>query len=210
MSRHTSRLVQSLAAAVGVVSLSACGASLDAQTYQERNQAGSTDTAVGGLAIRNVFIAPPTGEEEVYEEGADAEVALTVTNATEDEDRLISATTDAADEVVVLVDGEEDELVVPALGSTGDQVTLELLGLSRELRAGEYVEVTLRFEDAGEEQLLVPVALTGVRERPIYTGEYEEGGEEPALQGPAGGHELGGDAEEEPFAGGEGVDQSDD
>ncbi len=45
--------------------------------------------------------------------------------------------------------------------------------------------------------------LTGENDRPIYTGEFEEGGEEPALQGPAGGEDTeevsgGGDAEPDP------------
>ncbi len=178
------------------MSLSACGASLDAQTYQERNQAGSTDTAVGSLAIRNVPIEPPSSGE-VHEEGDDATVTLTVTSVTPEDDRLVEVTSDAAEEVVVLVDGEEGELEVPGLGSTGSTATLELRGLTREVRTGEYVEMTLRFADNGSAEILVPVALTGENDRDIYTGEYEEGGEEPALQGPAGGHDTeGGEGEE--------------
>lgn len=187
MSRHPHRLVTALAVGAVAVSLSGCGAGLDAQTYQERNNAGSTDTAVGSLAVRNVFIEAPS-RGDVYEQGDDATATITVTNVSPEPDRLVEVTTDAAEEVVVLVDGEEDEVVVPPLGSTGSLVTLELLGLTRELRTGEFVTVTLRFAENGTTEFLVPVALTGANDRDIYTGEYEEGGEEPALQAPAGGH----------------------
>lgn len=187
MSRHPHRLATVLAAGTAVLSLSACGASLDAQTYQERNQAESTDTSVGSLAVRNVSIeAPPRGD--VYEEGDDATAIITVTNSSPEDDRLVEVTSAAAEEVVVLVDGEEGDVEVPGLGSTGSLVTLELRGLTREVRTGEYVAMTLRFADNGTSEILVPVALTGENDRDIYTGEYEEGGEEPALQGPAGGH----------------------
>ena len=187
MSRHPHRLVTALAVSAAVVSLSACGAGLDAQTYQERNNAGSTDTAVGSLAVRNVFIEAPS-RGDVYEEGDDATGTITVTNVSPEPDRLVEVTTDAAEEVVVLVDGEEGEVEVPPLGSTGSLVTLELRGLTREIRTGEFVTMTLRFAENGTSEILVPVALTGESDRDIYTGEYEEGGEEPALQAPAGGH----------------------
>ncbi|CAN5128636.1 hypothetical protein BH24ACT10_BH24ACT10_17780 [soil metagenome] len=187
MSRHPHRLVTALAVGAVAVSLSGCGAGLDAQTYQERNNAGSTDTAVGSLAVRNVFIEAPS-RGDVYEQGDDATATITVTNVSPEPDRLVEVTTDAAEEVVVLVDGEEDEVVVPPLGSTGSLVTLELLGLTRELRTGEFVTVTLRFAENGNSEFIVQVALTGENDREIYTGEYEEGGEEPALQAPAGGH----------------------
>lgn len=195
MSRHPHRLATVLAAGTAVLSLSACGASLDAQTYQERNGAGSTDTAVGSLAIRNVAIEAPS-RGDLYEEGDDATATITVTSATPEDDRLVEVTSDAAEEVVVLTDGEEGPAEVPGLGSTGSLVTLELRGLTREVRPGEYVSMTLRFADAGTSEILVPVALTGENDRDIYTGEYEEGGEEPALQGPAGGHGEGGEESE--------------
>lgn len=194
----TRRLAPALLAVALVGSLSACGASLDAQTYQERNNAESTNAAVGTLALRNLAVRAPSSDEG-YAVGEDATVVLTVTNASDQRDRLVEASTPAAQEVVVLAGGREGELVVPPLGSTGDFVTLELRGLTRPLRPGEYVELTLRFAGNGTEQVLVPVITTGETDRPVYTGERFEGGEEPALQAPAGGHhgeDHGGEAEE--------------
>jgi copper(I)-binding protein len=187
------RLTTGLLAVAVAVSVSACGASLDAQTYQERNNAESTNAAVGSLALRNVAVKAPRGSEAAYAVGDDAEVVLTVTNADDEEDRLVEVTSSAAQEVVVLAGGQERDMVVPPLGSTGEFVTLELRGLTRALRPGEYVDLTFRFAGNGTTDVLAPVITTGEADRPIYTGERFEGGEEPALQAPAGGHHGEGD-----------------
>jgi hypothetical protein len=124
----------------------------------------------------------------VHSVGDDATVVLTVTNAANQEDRLLEVTSSAAEEVSVLAGGREREMVVPPLGSTGNFVTLRLRGLTRDLRPGEYVDLALRFERNGSTELLAPVITTGKTDRPIYTGEREEGGEEPGAAGAAGGH----------------------
>lgn len=181
------RLASGLLAVATAMSVSACGASLDAQTYQERNNAESSNTGVGQLAIRDVAVEPPRSYEG-YEIGDDAPVKITVTNAGPEDDRLVEVTSSAAGEVVVLAGDEEGDLVVPGRGSTGSFVTLELRGLTRTLRPGEYVDLSLRFADNGTVDLVAPVMTTGETDREVYTGERFEGGEEPALQGPAGGH----------------------
>lgn len=190
----TRRLGTGLLAVATALSVSACGAGLDAQTYQQRIQAETSDASVGQLALRNIGVEAPS-EGAVYEVGDDATAIITVTNSGDESDSLVEVTSSAASEVVVLAGGEERDLVVPGLGSTGDFFTLELRGLTRPLRTGEYVDLTFRFEDNGSTQVLAPIALTGQTDRPVYTGEFEEGGEEPALQGPAGGHGEGEGAE---------------
>jgi len=195
----SSRSAVAAAAVASVLGLSACGASLDAQTYQERNNAESTDTAVGSLALRDLAVEPPRGER--YDVGDDAGASITVTNADDQEDRLVDVTSPDAEQVVAVdEDGEETELQVPPLGSTQGAVQLELRGLTRELRSGEYVTLQLRFAENGSTEVLVPVILSGESDREIYTGERETGGEEPALQAPAGGETHGegeGDSTEE-------------
>ncbi len=174
------------AAVLAAVALTGCGAGLDAQTYQERNSADSTDTAVGALAVRDIaLLAPERGE--LYEAGDDAEGTITVTNKGDQPDTLLEVTSPDAQDVVVLEDGEPGELEVPPLGSTTDTYSLRVEGLRSDLRPGEYIRMSFRFEESGSVDVLVPVALTGETDRPVYTGE--EGGEgEPALQGPTGGH----------------------
>lgn len=179
-----------LALAVAVVTaaaLSGCGASRDAQTYQRRIQGSSTDTAVGTLSLRNISVVAPE-DEGTYPVGGDAEVTITVTSNTPKADKLVSVSSPDAEEVVVLEEGQPGELEVPPLGSTGDRVRLRLEGLRIPLRTGEYVRLSLGFEDNGTADLIVPVQLTGKADRPIYTAEEgsEEG--EPALQRPTGGH----------------------
>ncbi|MEX2292040.1 MAG: copper chaperone PCu(A)C [Mycobacteriales bacterium] len=191
------RLAAGLLAAATAVAVSGCGASLDAQTYQQRSNAESSGAAVGALALRNVgVLAPSSGER--YEIGDDARATVTVANAGPDEDRLIEVTSSAAREVAVVTDGAGDELVVPGQGSTGSSVHLQLRGLTRPLRPGEYVDLVFRFARNGTTEVLVPVATTGRTDRPVYTGERFEGGEEPALQAPAGGdHGAGHGGEDE-------------
>lgn len=199
------RVATGLLAIATATTVSACGASLDAQTYQERPTAGGINDAVGTLALRNISIPPPP-IGDVFPEGADVPMIFTVVNAATETDRLLEVTTPAAQEVLIL-DGTQREAAVLDLGGVGttaNDVVLLLRGLTRELRPGEYVAMTFRFAENGTAELLIPVELTGDRDRPIYTGEYEEGGEEPALQAPAGGH---GEEDEEEFAGNEGVTQ---
>ena len=191
-----------LVAGVLPLLVAGCGASMDAQTYQERSQADATNAAVGTLAIRGLAVLPAE-DSRTLQEGEDAEAVLVVTNNDDESDRLVEVTTDAAESVEVLVQEQPASLEVPALGSTGDTARLRLVSLTQDLTEGEYVTMTFRFENNGEIEVPVPVQVSGRTDRPVYTGE--EGGEgEPALQAPAGGHhgeESGGD---EDGAGGEG------
>jgi copper(I)-binding protein len=190
------RLPIALLAAVTALSVGACGAGRDATTYQERNNAESSNASAGELALRNVAVqAPDRGD--LYEVGEDATAILTVTNGGREPDTLVEVTSSAAREVVVLTDGEEGDVVVPGRGTTGSRVTLELRGLTRPLRTGEYIDLTFRFQSNGSVEVLTPVILTGKTDRPVYTGEYETGGHEPALQGPAGGDHGAGHGEDD-------------
>lgn len=183
----TRRLASAVLAAATVLALSACGAGRSALTYQDRDQGSAAEADADRLSLRNVAVAPPSSDEG-YAVGDDATVILTVTNSGTEDDRLVEVTSSAAREVVVLALGQERDMVVPALGSTGGAVTLELRGLTRPLRPAEYVDLTFRFADNGVVELVAPVSPTGKTDRPVYTGERFEGGHEPALQAPAGGH----------------------
>jgi periplasmic copper chaperone A len=151
-----------LALALGLV-LTGCGAGFDAQTYQERTVADGANAAVGPIAVRNLTVRP--GDDDgILSAGDDAEVRLTLTNDGGEEDRLVEASSPLA-ESVDLVEGEDQSTVqsvdLPPLGTTGTQNGLLLRSLSEEMRPGRYVEVTLRFERAGEVTVQAPVAVTG-------------------------------------------------
>ena len=177
------------AGAALTLALTGCGATLDAQPYQERSQSDATNTAVGTIALRGLSVESG-GDDRTLEAGDDADVFMVLTNDDDEDDTLVEVTTPAAEEVELLVDGDPspDGIEVPRLGSTGNAATLRLVSLSEELREGEYTTLTFRFERNGSIDVPVPVRTSGRTDRPVYTGgEGEEG--EPALQAPAGGEE---------------------
>ena len=181
------------------LSLTGCGAGLDAYTYQERPQAENTNVNLGTLAVRNITILPPS-EGRTYEAGGEARGIFRVANGANSGDVLLEVTSSDADEVVLLDEGRPSELEIPARGSTEERGSFLLRGLTDPLVTGEYVTLTFRFERNGTIEALVPVTTNGRAGRPVYT--REEGSEEgePALQGPAGGH---GPESEEEAKGGE-------
>ena len=185
--RRLRRPVATLAATPLLLAVAGCGASLEAQTYAPRTMVDATNASLGDLEVRNLRVEPPSGGIAL-QEGSDAPVTLVLTNRGPQDDVLVSATSPDADEVVLLTDGAPSQITVPARGSTQGSASLILRGLTSELLAGEYVEMTLRFEQAGAVEALVPVATTGRTTREVFTGEpgSEEG--EPALQAPTGGY----------------------
>jgi copper(I)-binding protein len=150
------RLATVAAASLLPLVLTACGAGLQAQTYQFRNQWSATNAAIGALAVRNLSVLPPS-EGMTYEPGEDAEVRFTIVNDGSEEDRLLEITSDAASSVEVQVAGEQGEVTLPPLSSTGQESGAVLRGITRPLRTGEYVEMTLRFEVNGVLEVLVPI-----------------------------------------------------
>ncbi len=206
-SRPLTTLTRPAAGVLLALALTGCGASLDAQTYQERSQSDATNTAVGTIALRGISVEPG-GDDRTLESGDDADVFMVLTNRDDEPDTLVEVTTPDAESVELLVDGEEsDGIEVPALGSTADSASLRLVSLTEELREGEYTTLTFRFERSGSVEVPVPVRTSGRTDRPVYTGgEGEEG--EPALQAPAGGHhgeEAGGDEDGAGAEGEEGI-----
>lgn len=156
--------------------LSGCGAGLRAQTYQERATSDATNEAVGAIAVRNLRVLPPSGGES-YAVGSTARVAFVLVNEGPEADRLTDVTTDAAGGVALV--GPAPQLTVPAQGTVSDYA-FELRGLTRELRPGQYVQMTLTFADNGSETMLVPVEVTGTpqpRREGYKVGETDSSGQ---------------------------------
>jgi copper(I)-binding protein len=99
-----------------------------------------------------------------------AMVSLTISNTGASDDRLVSASADVAGHVelhamtttngVMEMSPMPDGLPIPAvqtvaLSLSGDH--LMLVGLRRDLLAGQTYQLTLRFEQAGEIEITVPV-----------------------------------------------------
>lgn len=188
MNRLPQRCSAVVAAALLLATTAACGSGRDAMTYRERAMGEQTNDAVGSLALRNVAIQPSRTPDRLLKAGTTARATITVVSEDTETDRLRSVTSPAAQSVrVVRRNGDPVTLTVPPLGSTGDAVLLELRGLTRDLRAGEWIPMTLTFERNGSKEVLVPVAAVPTRERQeqidregTEEGEDERGRGEPA------------------------------
>lgn len=163
-----------IVAAVGAALLvTGCAAGQITQTDTQVAAIDGTSAEVGPIAIRNAEVALPEGagpEVPVCPQGSDAETMIWIVNQSGQADELVSASTEAADNVVL-----EGSRAVPAyrtlvLGqdapATGDEVTgdptrgsLTLQGLKRELRSGQMIDLTLTFRDAGQVTFELPVTL---------------------------------------------------
>jgi copper(I)-binding protein len=178
------------------LALTGCGANFQAQTYQERPTSDGTNTAVGAIGLRNVHVLPPAAGGDVIAAGDDALVGFVIVNDGPEDDRLLEITSDAA-ESVQLVSGDDlvptDAVELPRLSTTGSRYGAVLQGLAEDLRPGQYVELTFRFERNGEVSLQVPEATTGDndfedRER---SENFHPIGEDGHGEGAEGEHEAG-------------------
>jgi copper(I)-binding protein len=172
---------------VSPVALTACSAGQVTQTAtQERDKVGAMGQ-VGDLTIRQVqFLSPNEG---VYEQGDDAELQLAVVNSGEEADTLTEVSGEGFGEVE-FDDGSTgsaaaDSIEIPGDSATyidGDELAVTLTDLDEGLTAGQYLELTFTFENAGE--ITVPVTVATPDEA-LERGEafdfhHEEGTEEAA------------------------------
>jgi copper(I)-binding protein len=125
----------------------------------------SVDGQVGSLRLLGVAIASPGTRGSIHVAGDSAALLVTIANDGEDEDVLVGASTDVAEQVV-LRDGDDPpdpdpQVPVPPGGVaivrdvTGPH--LELSGLKERLRSGSSVPVTFDFRTAGPVTLSVPI-----------------------------------------------------
>lgn len=145
-----------LAATLGL-GLTACGAGFDANTYDARNLDDATNTDIGEIALRNVYLEAPD-EGALHPAGSDARLRLMLSNNGPEPDRLVSVSTDAASSAQLVLNGRELESLPLAPGELSDpELEVELTGLTRGLRSGEYLTVTVQFENNGAQEIQVPV-----------------------------------------------------
>ena len=214
------------------VALSACSAGQVTQTAtQERDKTGAM-AQVGGLTVRAVELENPRGG--AYERGDDAELRLAIVNGEQEADTLVgvdgegfggveiesagsgtsaAAATSAAPTTSATTgagsrSGGSDEIEIPADGTVfvdGESATITLTDLDEGLTVGQYIELTLTFENAGE--LTLPVTVANPDES-LERGEafdfhHEEGAEEVGTEDTARERESAGES-----AGDSGADDS--
>lgn len=164
-------------AVLSSAALSACGTGLEAQIYKSRTPQDSTSATAGDIALRNLAVEAPTVGGALLT-GGRAVVTGTFVNNGSEADALTGASSEVAASVLVRggVAGDPQERVaIPALGTSGTSWSLELTGLTQDLRPGTYLRLTLVFEHAGRVTVQVPIRTgdNGLGDREAEQDPYE-------------------------------------
>jgi copper(I)-binding protein len=162
------------------VALTACSAGQVTQTStQERDKTGG-QAQVGDITLRQAALESP--REGFYEDGDDADLRLAIVNGGQEPDTLTGIDGDGFGEAEIDADGEE-EIEIPAdetvfVGSDGD-AEVTLTDLDEGLTTGQYLTLTLTFEEAGDVEVRVSVANPdeALEREEAYDFHQEEGAE---------------------------------
>ncbi|WP_019814714.1 copper chaperone PCu(A)C [Saccharomonospora saliphila] len=178
-------MVSSAVVAAGAALLVAgCAAGQITQTDTQVASINGARAEVGDIAVRNAELAYPSESgADLYRAGTDAGAQMWLVNEGLRGDRLVSIESDAASRVVV--EGSrrvpaEGTLVLSRAESVPEQqvktnATLTFAGLTRQLRPGEQIEVTLTFREAGRVSFEMPVTVPD-QPRTDPGGSHGEGG----------------------------------
>ena len=193
------------AASMGVlllspVALSACSAGQVTQTATQQRDKTGGQAQLGELTLRQAELESPRGG--TYQAGDDPELRLAIVNPGTEDDTLVGIEGDGFAEAEVRITpaagtpaatptpttgaGTGTEIPIPA-GSTvyiGEDVRVTLTDLTEPLTTGQYLDIDLTFENAGEVTLPVTVANP---EDEVDRGEafdfhQEEGAEEESAE----------------------------
>ncbi|MCW2740108.1 MAG: uncharacterized protein JWR45_530 [Blastococcus sp.] len=158
------------AATMGVLllsplALSACSSGQVTQTAsQERDKTGA-QAQVGDITLRQVQLAYPRGG--TYEAGDDADLIVAIVNSGGKTDTL----TGVAGEGFGGADISDDGIEIPSDTTVfvgEDDTSVTLTGLADSLTTGQYLDLTLTFENAGE--ITLPITV-GTSDRSLQRGE---------------------------------------
>ncbi|SFE12015.1 copper chaperone PCu(A)C [Blastococcus tunisiensis] len=166
------------------VALSACSAGQVTQTAtQERDKVGAM-AQIGDITLRAAELETPRGGS--YDAGDDAELTLALVNGGQDDDTLVAVDGEGFGDVEIEGPGSSDEIEIAA-GQTvfvgEDDASIRLTDLDDPLITGQFLELTLTFENAGEVTLPVTVSTPDDVQDRGETFDFhheEEGGEEGA------------------------------
>jgi copper(I)-binding protein len=160
------------AATMGVLLLSpvvlgACSAGQVTQTESQNRDKTGGQGQVGDITVRAAQLASPRGA--TYDAGDDAELRIALVNSGTEDDTLVGIDGDgfaeAEIEVAGAAAGSAGEIEIPA-GSTvflgEDDATVTLTDLDEALTTGQYLDLQLTFENAGE--ITIPVTVANPEE----------------------------------------------
>lgn len=162
------RIVACCATALALVG---CGAG---QITQTDSQVAAVDGAFGNagntIALRDVLIPYPHGQQGTYPAGSTVPVLLTIVNQAHRADELIAVTSPVASQAVVLgttqiPPGTTVTSAAGALPASGEPISplvggelRVVLFTTRPLQAGLNTPVTFQFRNAGTVTVTVPMA----------------------------------------------------
>lgn len=160
----TRRLITAAALVVTAALASACGTGLQAKTYTESGRSDSGAATLGGIAVRNAYIdQPATGNSIPI--GQSALLVGFLVNNSSTGDALVGASSPLATGADLQLGTAPAATVaippnstVPIAGAAPGAIwSISLTGLIRPLRVGEFISVTLNFQNAGHATIQVPV-----------------------------------------------------
>lgn len=188
------RMVSAAVVAVGAALLvSGCAAGQITQTDSQVATINGTRAEVGDIAIRKAELAYPEGDDPVYRAGTSPGVAMYLVNEADlQDDTLVSASSDAAANVVVegsrevpaqgtlvIARGEQEQQAAEAAQPELEIQTragMTLQGLNRDVRPGQTVTMTLTFREAGRVTFEMPATLPDQPRTDSGASSEEEGG----------------------------------
>jgi copper(I)-binding protein len=152
VTRWTPRLLVG-AIAILVPALAGCEAGYNAPTLEFHPAANGANAVVGGVTVDDAFVLGPA-LGSLLPAGGQAGVFLSL--ATQDTDRLVSATSGAASSVQ-LTNGPVTLTPGTLVDLSGPTPQIVLNGLTSPLSAGQMIQLTLIFATAGSVTLQLPV-----------------------------------------------------
>jgi copper(I)-binding protein len=186
------------AATMGVLLLSpvvlgACSAGQVTQTESQVRDKTGAQARVGDILIRQAqLLSPRSGS---YEQGDDADLQVALVNSGTEDDTLVGVEGEGFGSAEIEnasssgsassspSRGSSQELELPAGGAVfvgeDTDATITLTDLDEGITVGQYLELTLVFEKAGEVTLPISVANPGEEDRgEAFDFHEEEGAEE--------------------------------
>lgn len=180
--RRTSRTAV-LGLAICAAAVAGCGAGQVTQTSTQEAAVNGAMAETGELRVRDAEIAypeePDNAGASVYPAGSDAEVTMMISNQGITADELVGARSDGAQQVRIegdrVIPGDNALRIAPQPSPVEalQHAEMTLQGLTRQLRPGLTIKVTLDFRKAESVTVDLPVAAPGAPREDHDQGEQD-------------------------------------
>lgn len=185
--------------------MTGCAAGQVAETAEELPAVNGAQASTGDVTINNAELVYPEKTSGVYAKGSDIELALTIANTGDVDDKLVDVSSDAASDVTVKGDKSVpsggtlvvgDPGAANAAGNAGDEsaeaqnsdkgdeeqlghARIALRDTTRPVKPAYELPVTFEFAEAGSVTAELPVANPdkGSRKTELPNADDDKGGE---------------------------------